>query len=128
MHTLFKIKCLRFEWSCRVELLLHFNLQNNYSKVYTDYMTDTKLIQILIDSVASLRKDILDRFDKIDKKFENKFDLLDKKIDKLDIKLTTRIDKIGKQVAYLEDDAPTRDEHEKLVKRVERVEKKVALS
>ena len=91
-------------------------------------MTDTKLIQILIDSVASLRKDIFDRFDKIDKKFENKFDLLDKKIDKLDIKLTTRIDKIGKQVAYLEDDAPTRDEHEKLVKRVERVEKKVALS
>ncbi|HEX8931924.1 MAG TPA: hypothetical protein VF810_02100 [Patescibacteria group bacterium] len=31
-----------------------------------------------------------------------------------------RLDKQGKQLAYLEDDAPTREEHDILVKRVER--------
>lgn len=34
-----------------------------------------------------------------------------------------RLDKQGKQLAYLDDDAPTREEHDGLVKRVEKVEK-----
>lgn len=34
-----------------------------------------------------------------------------------------RLDKQGKQLAYLDDDAPTREEYDGLVKRVEKVEK-----
>lgn len=34
-----------------------------------------------------------------------------------------RLDTQGKQLAYLDDDAPTREEHDGLVKRVEKVEK-----
>ena len=34
-----------------------------------------------------------------------------------------RLDKQGKQLAYLEDDAPTREEHDGLTKRVEEIEK-----
>lgn len=34
-----------------------------------------------------------------------------------------RLDKQGKQLAYLDDDAPTREEHEGLVERVEKLEK-----
>ena len=38
-----------------------------------------------------------------------------------------RLDKQGKSLAYLEDDAPTRDEHDKLEKRVTKVEKKLQI-
>ncbi|MBI5122791.1 hypothetical protein HZA75_02930 [Candidatus Roizmanbacteria bacterium] len=34
-----------------------------------------------------------------------------------------RLDKQGKQLAYLEEDAPTREEHDQLTKRVEKIEK-----
>ena len=34
-----------------------------------------------------------------------------------------RLDKQGKQLAYLEDDAPTREEYDGLTKRVEKIEK-----
>lgn len=37
-----------------------------------------------------------------------------------------RIDILGKQLAYLEDDTPTREEHDELVARVEKVENAVA--
>lgn len=38
-----------------------------------------------------------------------------------------RLDNLGKQLAYLDDDAPTRDEHDRLVKRVEKVEKVLSI-
>lgn len=37
-------------------------------------------------------------------------------------KVHERLDKQGKQLAYLEDDAPTREEHDVLKKRVKRLE------
>ena len=39
--------------------------------------------------------------------------------------INIRLDKQGKQLAYLEDDAPTRAEHDELTKRVEKIEKVV---
>lgn len=36
-----------------------------------------------------------------------------------------RIDKVGLQIAYLEDDAPTREEFDDLEKRVKKVEKSI---
>lgn len=34
-----------------------------------------------------------------------------------------RLDKQGRQLAYLDDDAPTQEAHEGLIKRVEKIEK-----
>ena len=55
-----------------------------------------------------------------------KVDGLDKKIDQVEQRLTERIDKIGLQVASLEDDTPTTEEHDELVKRVTKIEQKIA--
>ena len=61
----------------------------------------------------SFKKEVLQRFDQ-----------MDKKIDGVEERLTKRIDSMGKQLAYLEDDAPTRDEFSKLEKRVGKLEQK----
>jgi hypothetical protein len=37
-----------------------------------------------------------------------------------------RLDKQGQQLAFLDDDAPTREEHDSLVKRVEKIEKVIS--
>lgn len=44
-----------------------------------------------------------------------------KKIDKVEENLTKRIDGIGKQLAYLEDDTPIREEFDKLEKKVDQI-------
>jgi hypothetical protein len=70
-------------------------------------VTQTKMLQILIDGQKSIGDDI--------KK-------LDKKIDGVEERLTRRIDKIGLGVARLEDDPPTIKEFDKLEKRVTKLE------
>lgn len=69
-------------------------------------MSDTKILQVILDKVTLLgaelnefKKEVYARFDKVD----------------------GRIDKLGMQLAHLEDDAPTRDEFEKLQKSVSAV-------
>lgn len=74
-------------------------------------MSDTKLLQTILDKVSAVQVDIK---------------RLDKKIDGVEERLTKRIDAIGMRLAYLEDDAPTRDEFDHLEKRVTRVEKKLS--
>ncbi len=74
-------------------------------------MSDTKLLQAILDKVSSLDK-------KVDKGFKG----VNKRFDKVD-KLT---DKMGLQLAELADDAPTREEHDDLEKRVVKVETQVA--
>ena len=75
-------------------------------------MSDTKMLQAILDGQSSIREGMEDGFGKVNKR-----------IDKLENKLTQRIDKIGKQVAFLEDDAPTRDEFDDLEERVVHLEK-----
>jgi len=77
-----------------------------------------KMLRIIINGQSSFRQEVLKKFDEVDKKFNG----LDKKIDKVDEKLTKRIDAVGRQLAYLEDDAPTREEfgnHEKRIRKLE---------
>ncbi|MDD2823538.1 MAG: hypothetical protein PHQ59_05695 [Candidatus Daviesbacteria bacterium] len=92
-------------------------------------MDDTqKMLQIIINGQSSLKQELSTKIDKLDAKFEGKIDKLgtelNAKIDKLD----KRLDKIGKQVAFLEDDAPTREEFDGLTKRVDKIEKKVVVT
>ena len=59
-------------------------------------MSDTKILQALLDGQVAIREDIK----------------------KLETNLTQRIDKLGMQLANVEDDSPTRDELDGLDKRV----------
>ena len=89
-------------------------------------MNDTpKMLQAILNGQTAVKQELISRIDRVEKKLDGKIDNLEQKVDKLDIKidkvenkLTERLDKIGKQLAYLEDDTPTRDEFDKLEQRV----------
>ena len=88
-------------------------------------MDDTqKMLQAIINGQSSTRQEILGKIDKLDKKLSGRIDSLDIKLDNVEKRLTKRIDKLGKQLAYLEDDTPTRDEFDNLEKRVGKIEQK----
>ena len=76
-------------------------------------MADTKILQAILDSQTTMR---------------NKLDGLERKVDEGFKEVNKRLDTIGASVAFLEDDTPTREEHNKLKKRVKRIENKLALS
>jgi len=85
-------------------------------------MDDTqKMLQVIINGQSSLKQELSSKIDKLDKKINGLGTELNGKIDKLD----KRLDKIGKQVAFLEDDAPTREEFDGLTKRVDKIEKTI---
>lgn len=71
-------------------------------------MSDTKLLQSILNGQASIREDIK----RVEKKVDNGFE-----------KVNTRINKLGLQISGLEDDSPTIEEFDNLEKRVERLEK-----
>ncbi len=71
--------------------------------LYTDSMTETEMLQAIVDSIALLRKDMNGRFEKIETKMDGGF----KKVNK-------RLDMQGAQLSYLEDDVPTREEFDQL--------------
>ncbi len=80
-------------------------------------MSDTKLLQAILDKANAVDK---------------KVNTVDKKIDEVKAEakntresLVKRMDKLGLQLARLEDDAPTIDEFEKLIRRVTKLENRV---
>ncbi len=77
-------------------------------------MSNTKLLQAILDNVVTIKNDLKN----LDRK-------LTKRINDLDRKLTKRIDTLGQDLAILDDDAPTREEHDNLEKRVTKIEKKI---
>lgn len=92
-------------------------------------MDDTqKMLQAIISGQTALKQELTNKIDSVDKKvggLGEKLDDLDKKVDRVEKNLTTRLDKIGKQLAYLEDDSPTREEFEQLEKKVNNTEQKI---
>lgn len=92
-------------------------------------MDDTKkMLRAIINGQSSMKSELLTKIDKVDKKLTGRVDGLGKKVDIGFRKVNNRIDKLGKSLAYLEDDAPTRDEFDGLEKRVVKVEHKVAVA
>lgn len=85
---------------------------------------NTKMLQAILSGQKALEERLANRIDKVEGKLEGKINSLDEKLDKVEKRLTNRIDRIGRQLAYLEDDTPTREEHDKLEKRVEKLEQK----
>ena len=79
-------------------------------------MSDTKILQAILDGQTSIRADITSvRSDikRVEKKVEHN---------------GARIDKLGLQIAGLEDDTPTIEEFDNLDKKVKRLEKQAASS
>lgn len=66
---------------------------------------DTKILQIILDNQVEMRK-------KMEAGFKS---------------VNERLDKQGAQLAYLEDDAPTREEHDEIEGRVRKLERKMTL-
>lgn len=86
-------------------------------------MNDTqKMLQAIINGQSAIKQELSGKIDKVDKKVDG----LGEKLDKVEKNLTKRIDKLGMQLAYLEDDTPTREEYNNLEKRVDKVEQRVA--
>ncbi len=86
-------------------------------------MADTKILRAIINGQSSMKTELLSEIKKVNGRLDN----LEKKMDNGFKNVNNRLDSIGKSVAYLEDDAPTGEEHDKLEKRVAKIEKKVAI-
>ncbi|MEK7616638.1 MAG: hypothetical protein AAB414_01135 [Patescibacteria group bacterium] len=83
-----------------------------------------KMLQAIINGQSTFRQEVLSKIDKLDKKITGVEERLGDKIDSVEKNLTKRIDKLGRQLAYLEDDTPTREEFDKLENRVNKIEHK----
>lgn len=90
------------------------------------------MLQAILSGQSALKQELSGKIDKVDQKVDrldsklsNKAEGLENKLDKVEKNLTNRIDRLGKQLAYLEDDAPTREEYDNLVGRVDKIEQKV---
>lgn len=86
------------------------------------------MLRTIINSQSSFRQEVLGKIDKLDIKVDKLDEKLSGRIDSVEENLTRRLDKIGKQLAYLEDDTPTREEFNQLEERVEKTEQKVTTS
>jgi hypothetical protein len=64
-----------------------------------------KMLRAVINQLSAFRVEVSEKFDKLGNELRGKIDNTEKR-------LTKRLDKIGRQLAYLEDDAPTREEFE----------------
>lgn len=91
-----------------------------------------KMFQMLVNGQSTMKGDLLTRIDKLDKKLSDRIDgvenSLSKKMDKGFKEVNDRIDKLGKSLAYLEDDAPTRDEFNNLEAKVVKIEQIMAVA
>lgn len=81
-----------------------------------------KMLRAVINGQSVLKQELLREIKKVDKKV----DRLELKVKIGFKKVNERLDKLGMQLAYLEDDAPTRDEFDGLEKRVSKVEHNTA--
>ena len=74
-------------------------------------MSDNKLLQAILDRIASLDKKIDNGFKDVNNKMDNGFKGVNK-----------RIDALSKEISAIDDDAPTGDDFKKLKKRVKKLE------
>lgn len=87
-----------------------------------------EMLHVIINGQSAMKSELLKKIGDLDEKLGGRIDSLESKVDDGFKKVNERLDNIGASVAYLEDDTPTREEHNKLEKRMRRVEKKLALS
>jgi tetrahydromethanopterin S-methyltransferase subunit G len=81
-----------------------------------------KMLRAIINGQSKLREEMLTRFNNIDKRFKG----LEQRMEEGFKNVNKRIDRLGKQLAYLDDDAPTGEEFKELNDRVTKIEQKIA--
>ena len=82
-----------------------------------------KMFRTIVNGQSAMKQELLVKIEGVDKKVA----VLSKETKEGFKEVNERLDKQGKSLAYLEDDAPTRDEHDKLEKRVTKVERKLQI-
>ena len=85
-----------------------------------------KMLRAIINGQSALKQDLIKRIDGVEKSLGNRIDRVERNLNKKIEASTKRLDKIGKSVAHLEDDTPTREEFDKLEETVEKVVTKTA--
>ena len=92
-----------------------------------------KILQAILNGQNALKQELVSKIDRLGERLDGRIDGLDGrmyrlegKIDQVEKNLTKRIDSLGKSLAYLEDDAPTREEFDNLEKKVNKIDQKAA--
>lgn len=85
-------------------------LKNRLIEIYTKFMSDTKMLQAIIDGQSAIKEELSDKIDRVNKKVDS----LDNKVDEGFKRVNNKIDKIGSQLAYLANDTPTKQKFDKL--------------
>jgi hypothetical protein len=90
-----------------------------------------KMLRIIINGQSSFRQEVLGKIDRLEQKLTERIGGVETKltnrINGVEKILTDRIDRLGKQLAFLEDDAPTREEFDTLKNKVDKIGHKVTL-
>ncbi len=84
------------------------------------------MLKAIITGQSAMKEELLSEIKKVDKKLDKRIDNLEAKVDGGFEKVNERIDKLGAQLAYLEDDAPTREEFDELSEEVSQIKIKIA--
>lgn len=101
-----------------------FDIDINNFQSYTDFMDEVKeMLKTVINGQHVLRAEMNAKFAKLGKKLDNEVRSVRQDMREGFGEVNKRLDILGKQLSYLEDDAPTREEHDALEKRVEKIEK-----
>lgn len=82
-----------------------------------------KMQRAIINGQSSMKAELLAEIKKVDHKLDKEVVGLRQEMQKGFNDLTWRVDMIGKQLNTLDDDAPVGEEFNKLVKRVDKLEK-----
>lgn len=82
-----------------------------------------KMLRAVINGQSGLRQELMGEMGKIRKDLDE----LDEKSEEMKVAINQRLDAIGSQLAYLEDDEPTREEFEKLEKKVGKISKRASV-
>lgn len=82
-------------------------------------MDDTKkMLRAIINGQTTLKQELVNKINQVDQKVDS----LREELHTFRKDLTDRVDRLGKSLAYLEDDTPTRDEFDGLEERVDKLE------
>ena len=81
-----------------------------------------KMLRAVINGQSTLKDELLQRIEAVDIKLTDKIEGVETKLSKKIEANTERLDKIGSQLAYIEDDTPSREEFGELEGRVEQIE------
>ncbi len=84
------------------------------------------MLKAIINGQSAMKEELIKKIDNVEKNLSTRIDKLENKVDTGFEKVNKRIDNLGKQLAYLEDDTPTREEFDKLSGKVEKIQIKIA--